>query len=81
MTTTLVSQDHPVIIKGENTLFQFSTTPELTVARRQKRPEAVAATVAASAAAPETPRSQSPDSSSDQQVKTVIFTRYDFNNF
>lgn len=66
MTTTLVSQDHPVIIKGENTLFQFSTTPELTVARRQKRPEV--------AVAAKTPRTQSPDSSSDQ-FKTVIFTR------
>jgi len=35
---TLVSRECPVIIKGDNSFFHFSTTPELTVARKTTGP-------------------------------------------
>lgn len=85
--TSLISHKDPVIIKGEHTLLQFGTTPELTVARRltikeqmlqpaqpqpQQQPQQA---ISIQNNKETTKRPQSPDSSSDHVQQQVIFTQ------
>ena len=69
----VVSQDQPVIIKGDNALFQFSTTPQLTVARRiGRKPDVLTVGIGAQLGANGQNRPLSPDSSTDSCQQLTV---------